>query len=154
MSANCQTLRDRFPEFKDQTVYSDEMIEFWGEIANRLLNKCRWGNMLDLAAMLFVAHHLVLEKQAADVAKRGGTPGQIGVLTSKSVGSVSASYDLSRVTFEGAGHWNMTTYGVRFYQLLRMFGAGPIHIGVGFGTGDFQQAWAGPVVMTNPTQTP
>ena len=47
-----------------------------------------------------------------------------GVLTSKSVDKVSASYDVSGVIDPDAGFWNNTGYGREFYWWWSMSGAG------------------------------
>jgi hypothetical protein len=39
---------------------------------------------------------------------------------------VSVSYDTAAVTLTDAGHWNATTYGIQFWQLQQMAGAGGI----------------------------
>jgi hypothetical protein len=47
-----------------------------------------------------------------------------GPIASKSVGGVSISYDVGAVTIENAGHWNGSQYGIQFYQLAMIVGAG------------------------------
>jgi len=44
-----------------------------------------------------------------------------------------------------AGHWNLTVYGTRFIRFAKMFGAGPIQIGIGYNPSPFGgPAWPGP----------
>lgn len=148
MTVTTKSFRDAFVEFTDQTRYTDPMVNFWGQIAGRMVNPRRWGSFTDLGVMLFMAHHLVLEKQAMDAAARGGDPGtRVGVMTNKAVGDVSVGYDSVTVSEKDGGHWNMTTYGSRYLRLLRTFGAGPVQIGVGPSFGAGLSAWGGPITM-------
>jgi hypothetical protein len=41
---------------------------------------------------------------------------------------VTQAYDTTAGIVPEAGHWNLTTYGMRFIQLVLMFGAGPIQV--------------------------
>ena len=115
--------------------------------------------LVDLAVQQWVAHQIVLEQQAIQAAAAGGNPGtKIGIITSKSVNGVSVGFDVGSVTGgtlqENAGYYNQTIYGMRFYRLMRMRGAGPIQIGIGrnppflffnnFGILGSSNAWAGP----------
>lgn len=94
--------------------------------------------------MLFIAHHAVLERKALDAAAQpGGVPGvSTGVINSKSVDKVSVGYDTAAGTEEGAGHWNLTVYGIRLKSLFNMMGAGPVQVGIGCPAGP--GAWPGP----------
>lgn len=120
--------------------------------------------LADFATELFVAHSIVLEKQAIDQASTGGNPGtQIGVITSKSIGGVSVSFDVSQIVDQKSGFWGQTQYGLRFIRLARLRGMGPIQIGIGVApaflffnswglTGSYN-AWAGPYPMLAPSDT-
>jgi len=127
------TFRSHFPEFGTPPgtgAYSDPRVSFWLDVGGKLLNAGRWGDLLDHGLELFVAHHLSLEAGNFLAAAKGGAPGSTtGILTGKTVGPLSASYDAGVITLENAGHWNQTTYGIQFYQLMRMAGAGPVHVG-------------------------
>ncbi|MBB4017377.1 hypothetical protein GGR16_002406 [Chelatococcus caeni] len=123
------TFRQTFPEFSSETTYPDAQITFWLGLGEKLLNACRWGDVLDYALALFAAHNLVLEAQAQRTAAAGGIPGQSsGATSSKTVDKVSVSYDVNAGIVAGAGHWNLTTYGTRFIDLVMMFGAGGIQL--------------------------
>lgn len=125
--------RTNFPEFAyKRGQFPDSSITFWLAVGYLRLNARRWVSLLDLGVQLYVAHNIVLEKQAADAAKRGGSPGQsTGPVNSKSVDKVSVGYDTAAAILEGAGNYNLTTYGTRFYELMLMAGAGPVQIGPG-----------------------
>lgn len=123
------TFREDFPEFTDDVKFPDARIEFWLSIAGIMLNATRWDTLLDHGTELFIAHHLTMDLANQRAADTGGNIGQtMGPLASKSVDKVAASYTTGAVTLENAGHWNLTTYGLQFYQLLRMVGAGGIQL--------------------------
>ena len=141
-------MRTGFPEFADQTAYPDAFIQYWLTWAYLLLNPCRWGNILDLAAQLYAAHNLVEERRAYLESLKGGVPGMaVGPVNSKNVKDVSVSYDISAVSEAEAGDWNQTIYGRRLWRMIEMAGMGPIQVGVGatppwvFAQG---MAWPGP----------
>jgi hypothetical protein len=118
------TFRADFSEF-DQAAYPDADVTFWLTLAGKLLNVERWADLLDVGTELFIAHQLVLEKQAKKTSAVGGVPGMgVGVLTAKAVKDVSAGYDATAAIELDAGHWNSTTFGLRFINLARMVGSG------------------------------
>jgi len=163
MSVTKDSFREGFAKvFIDTDAYPDEAVTFWLGIASLMLTP-RWGEsspnpdvppttQLDWGTMLFAAHHLILEKQSADAAKRKATPGlTTGAISGDSVGKVSRNYDTSAGLELEAGHWNLTTYGLRFIAIAKMVGAGPITInghGGAFGIGAqgslVGNAWIGP----------
>jgi hypothetical protein len=152
------SFRIDFPEFGSVVIYPNSVITYYLTLAGFLLSRTRFGcpvaavsnppsNMYDMATELFVAHHIAIEKQAMDAARTGGTPGvTTGPVASKSVGPVSISYSPGDVVSEGAGFWNLTVYGMRFWKLVMMFGAGPIQVGVGCAPLWNTGAWPGPLV--------
>lgn len=143
--------------FANVDSYPDEAIGFWIGIAYLMLPVNRWGPsvestalpptaLLDYGVMFFVAHQLALEDQSRKAAARGATPGlQTGAIASNSVGPVSRSYNTAAGITADAGHWNLTTYGTRFYELLMMVGMGPVTENGGYppyGFGGFGGAFA------------
>lgn len=119
------TFRLHFPEFGDDTVYPDPQIQFGLDISTVCLSPYRWGSLLQAGVELMTAHQLALSQRALQSGAAGGTPGAAGgLVTSKSVSKVSVGYDVSSTAMEGAGPWNYTTYGQRFYWLMRMVGIG------------------------------
>lgn len=109
------------------------MVTQFINLAAAFQNPNRWDPLvIDYGAGLFVAHHLVLEARNAATANAGGIPGTVeGVRTAKSVDKVAISYDAQSVALEGAAFWNMTSYGIRFYQLTRAYGTGGAQLGAG-----------------------
>jgi hypothetical protein len=118
-----------FPEFGNPTQYSETGISLWITEGYAELDACRFGTHLDMAVMLFAAHNTVLGQQNAMAVAAGGVVGQAsGPLSSKTVGPVSASYDVNAVTSEGAGIYNSTSYGQRLWKMMLTFGSGPMYV--------------------------
>lgn len=121
--------RSHRPEFADVTRFPDTVVAHQLRIASLTLGEQTWGDLWAYGIELRAAHYLALGARTAAAAAAGGIGGGIsGILTSKSVDKVSAGYDVGAVTNEGAGFWNTTAYGVEFYQLLMMMGAGPVQL--------------------------
>lgn len=120
--------RVAFPQFADETAYPDARLDILSTFVGTQLNAAVWGDSLDFATMLYVAHLLTI--QGASNAAGGGSGGGSvsGPVTSKSVDKVSVAFDAGAVTFSGAAFWNQSGYGIQLYQLMLLFGAGPMHI--------------------------
>lgn len=143
MAVTVSDFRAAFPAFANTTRYATPMVTLWLNYVNKTLDAGRWGDLLDMGTMLALAHFLTVEMKAASTAQNGGSPGGVGLLTSKSADGVSASYDVSSVTEEGAGFWNATSYGTRYYRMARMVGAGPIQLGYDASVSASGGAWPG-----------
>lgn len=122
---NAQFRKD-FPEFADPVKYPDSQITFWGSVAEKLVSLDAWGiDMRPTGVELYVAHEITLAGQNSAAGANGGVPGSSGgIASSKTVGSVSVSYDSANTSEKDAGWWNLTTYGKQYIRLARMFGAG------------------------------
>jgi hypothetical protein len=111
--------------FADTSLYSNDLIQSWLTEAYNNMNARVWLSSLDLYAMLRAAHFIVLNTRAAQAAANGGIPGQSGgVLQSKSVGPVSASYDTSIGLDPTALSWNLTVYGQQYWRKAKLAGMG------------------------------
>lgn len=130
---------------------------FWGP--GSLTPNSPPTTIADFATEMWAAHQIVLEKQALAAAATGGDPGtKIGIISSKSVNGVSVGFDVGAITGgnmqANAGYYNQTIYGIRFYRLMKLRGAGPIQLGIGrppaflffnnWGLLGSSNAWAGP----------
>lgn len=123
------TFRQQYPEFKDIEVFPDPMVQLWLDLAKNILPMDRWQDLYDMGVCLVTAHHLVLAVRDQKAADSGGTGGAfMGMVSSKSVDSVSVSYDFSAITMADIGHWGMTSYGVRLMTFARMVGAGGVQL--------------------------
>lgn len=123
------TFRQQFPEFADTTRYPEPLVAFWLDVVTRMLDPNRWADLLDVGLALALAHHLVVAVREQGSAVAGKVPGTVlGMQTSKSVDTVSVSYDVGAVTNEGGGFWNMTTYGIQFLGMARLVGSGGVQL--------------------------
>lgn len=147
MTVTNQSFRDAFPPFNNPQTYPDAELTFWFGLGATLLDPNRWGSSLDYGMQLFVAHNLALEFMAQS-GGQGQAPGQVtGPVTSASVDKVSYSRDPSKAMDPANGHWNLTTYGLRYIRLVMMMGAGPVQVGAPAGGGGsfYNGAWPGPM---------
>lgn len=124
--------------------YAGAQMQFWLDWAYSFLNAPRWGNSLDRGAQLYAAHNLVLALEQQMTAAVGGFPGTTkGPISAESADKGSLSYDTAAATFKDASFWNQTKYGIQLWRLIRIMGAGPIHVGAGCWTDGGAGAWPG-----------
>ena len=112
-----------FPEFGDAAKYPDVQVQYYLDFAVQSLRPEAWRNLLERGTGLFVAHYLAMSA----VSGSGAIPGrgQLGIVASKSVGPASISYDNSAISAQAdAGHWALTSYGLMYWELMRMVGTG------------------------------
>jgi hypothetical protein len=117
------TFRAVFPEFGDSAKYPDAQVQYYLDFAVQSLRPEAWRNLLERGTGLFVAHYLAMSA----ISRAGTIPGrgQLGIVASKSVGPASISYDNSAISAQAdAGHWALTSYGLMYWELMRMVGTG------------------------------
>ena len=125
MSVDTCEFKKVFPEFVDDEKYSPSQIEYWGSIADLRLNADRWGDLITHGKYLFIAHNIALSAQAVAAANKGASVLQsTGLISSKSVGDVSISYDTGASNEENGGNYNLTRYGKELLRLARIVGIG------------------------------
>ena len=122
--------RHDFAEFSDPSAYTPISVKYWLAVSQRLNNPCIWKDLLPLGIELLTAHFVTLEAQALKAGLTGGNPGIAGMgpMGSKSVSQVSISYAVQMAQEEGAGSYNSTTYGQRWWHFTQIFGAGAIQL--------------------------
>lgn len=117
--------RTDYPEFASETRYPDSAVSFYLGQADNTLDQTRLGDQFVYLAELFTAHYVEIRgRRTAQAALGAVNSSGGGVLTSKSVDKVSASYDVSGIVNPDAGFWNNTDYGREFYYWWSMSGAG------------------------------
>jgi hypothetical protein len=125
-----------YPEFKSTGTFPDATVNYWLNFAYLMLNTNAWGSMLDFGVELFVAHNLIIEAINLKMVAIGGLPGiNRGAINSESPGQVSISYDTANASIQKAGHWNITTYGTRYWGLAKAFACRPLSTGPGHSPG-------------------
>lgn len=121
--------RMAIPAFANTQRYGDDIVNYYLYLAQFNVNKDRWGEMYNQGMMWWAAHFITLDAADAAAAARGAAAGAAsGLLTSKSVGSVSMGYDMATASEPDAGHWNLTIYGKRYFAMLKMAGMGGLQI--------------------------
>ena len=125
-----EMFREIMPAFTAE-VLPDAVLQHYIDMANAVVLEARWHRLWKEGMRLYIAHFATLYLQGPeDGANRTqiANAGKIqGGMTSKSVGSVSVSYDNGQAAtsdLTGWGAWKLTTYGTQFATLARMVGAG------------------------------
>ncbi len=125
------------PEGEPSVAYlvDPAIIEMYIGMADAVVKESRWRKQWKFAMGLFIAHFLTLYLQsladanstAAQVVAAGQTR---GLMSSKSVGDVSVSYDFSTIAqgLDGWAAWNLTTFGQQYATLARMVGKGGMYV--------------------------
>lgn len=133
----CFTPRDFrkvMPAFTEEVV-NNAILSRYCEMANRAVQKARWGSLWEEGVRLYVAHFVTLYIQTAP--RAGATLDEIinagrvqGSVTSKSVGGVSVSMDngAAQSDMVGWAGWKLTAFGQQFVTLARMVGKGMMYI--------------------------
>jgi len=105
-----------------------EIMQAYIDLANDSISYSLYGNSLWKICMgLFIAHFLTLYLQTSDDPLSGGTT---GLISSKSVDSVSVSYDNSAITsdMKGFGMFKATSYGEQLVTFAKMLSVGGLYV--------------------------
>lgn len=123
-----------FPQFSE-LVNPESIIEYiclCNSMISYDLYGCAWKRAMSLAIAHFVTLDLMTQDNSGNptaasvVAKAKGA---IGVLTSKSVGDVSASYSTEYLqSLNSWGTWNLTIYGQQFASLAKLMGKAGMYV--------------------------
>lgn len=119
-------------ETTGQPVVPTVVLEAWVKLAHASLNIARYHDAWEMCMGLFIAHFLTLYMQSA--ASPDDPVGKIissglakGMVSSKSAGDLSISYDLSIVSgdeFRGWGTYKLTLFGQQFITMARIYSMG------------------------------
>lgn len=114
-----------FPNFQ---TFDLPLLEEYIKIANGYINIGYFPSNWAYATSLFIAHLCTLYNQMVDPEVSGGQPAgssgtNIGIVSSKSAGDVSVSYDLTSVnSVEGYEFLKQTKYGLLLIGLIKTSG--------------------------------
>ena len=121
--------RADFAAFADTTVYLNSTLTYWLCVSQQLNNPNAWKTLLVTGIELLAAHFMVLETQAMRTALNGGIPGlATGPIQSKAVDRVNIAYAVQMAQEDGAGSYNATIYGQRWWHLAQLVGAGGVQL--------------------------
>jgi hypothetical protein len=111
------------------------ILQMYINLANASIKEARWHDTWHTAMGWFVAHFATLYLQgmadanstAAQVIAKGQTK---GLMSSKSVGDVSVSYDFNAIAqdLEGWASWKLTIYGQQLATFGKMIGKGGMYV--------------------------
>ena len=117
------------------SLIPDEVVEMYIEFAHVCVRYSRYHGAWKMCMGLFIAHFCILymrsmvepDSNAAEVLKSGQAK---GLQTSKSVGSVSVSYDFSLATqgLNDWAAWASTEYGIQLISIAKMYAPRSIYI--------------------------
>ena len=125
-----------YPQFgktdeNGNTVIPSVVIDAFVQLAHACISKARYFDAWNVAMGLFIAHHLTLYLQT--MASPDDSIGKImsaglakGLMSSKSAGDLSVSYDFSIFTgdFNGWGTYAMTAFGQQLITFAKMYSMG------------------------------
>ncbi len=124
MACTIQDFRDRFPEFEDDTEYSDSRIQLFLDDTVLIYlgdDEDRWKGKYDVAHCYAAAHLL----SRATNTEAGNTSAKAGPVSSKAAGGVSVSYSANaKDRSDGDDFWMSTSYGQQFVAIRNMCFAG------------------------------
>src|SRR5580698_5451269 len=120
-----------FPEFDSSAAtgstlqFSPLAVQYWLNFAQLVLNQGLWGAMYYWAVEMFAAHNLALEAWATQGGPQNVPGIAKGMISGKTAGDVSVTYNNQAVFAADAEHWNFTVWGIRLIRYIRMIGSGP-----------------------------
>lgn len=136
---NAEDFLKIYPQFgKDDSgedIVSLEVLDMYIEFANACIKQSRWQDSWKLGMALFVAHFCTLWVQSFADPKSGAhavmqAAQTKGLVTSKSVGDLSITYDFSTALsdLDGWAAWKLTTFGVQLASMAKIIGMGGSYV--------------------------
>lgn len=127
--------RAAYPQFT-ATVVSDNQVQEYITLCNSMISYDLYGDAWKRAMSLAIAHFITMDLMTQDTSTTptvasivAAAKGAIGMLTSKSVGDVSASYSTDYLeTLNSWGTWNLTIYGQQFASLAKLMGKAGMYV--------------------------
>jgi hypothetical protein len=127
-SYTADDFKTMYPQFGE---VPDVVLQAWLNVALATLQYGRWKGYWTLGVGLFIAHFLTLYLQTMTPA--GVSTAKIlesglakGVVSSKSAGDLSKSYDFGAIAseFDGWGTYKQTVFGQQLVHFARLVGKG------------------------------
>lgn len=134
-----------YPRFKNSTeplpagyseglIIPDVVFDIFLQEANARVQKSRWHSQWTGGMCNYIAHkatlYLAATSGASDIPGLIASSSPRAVMTSKTVDSVSVSYDVESVArdLDGFGDFKATTYGQQFASTAKLLGKGGMGI--------------------------
>ena len=123
-----------YPQF---TNISDAVFEFYLKLANSSLSYDAWGDQWEQGMALYIAHFLTLYLQTTNGLSADSPASKViqasysqGLVSSKSVGDISKSYDYGSINddLKGWAAWKLTAFGQQFATIAKLIGKGGSYI--------------------------
>lgn len=118
MATDIATFRLRFPEFEDETLFSDARIQLFLDDSVVFMgdNEARWNSKYNLAQSYLTAHLLSIGTNT----EAGASQSSSGTIASKSAGGVSVSFSgTNQADKSDEDAWLLSTAYGQQYLLLR-----------------------------------
>lgn len=122
-----------FPQFEGKL--DEEIVNLYVTLADNSLSERRWGTAWRIGMANFIAHFCSIHIQnslsaESDVGQLISTANAKGLISSKSAGDVSVSYDFGSIMddIKGYAQWKLTNYGIQFASFAKMVGKGGSYI--------------------------
>lgn len=136
---NLEDFLNIYPQFgkdsDENEIVPSTIIDMYIQFAHACVKQSRWQNGWELGISLFVAHFCTLWVQSFQDPSSGANAVMQaaqtkGLVTSKSVGDLSISYDFSTALgdLNGWAAWKLTTFGVQFASMAKIIGKGGMYI--------------------------
>lgn len=132
---NDANFRKMFPAFADTTVWPEEMLSMYWDMAAEFISPawcpCRMlnGGALQLALDMMTAHIATLMNPQAAEGGAAGVPTGGGIVTSASIGAVSVGV-AAPPTKDMWEYWlGQTPYGQQLLALLKVKAVGGFYVG-------------------------
>lgn len=119
-----------FPQFDDDTKYTDEMCAMWSELAESLHSREVFPEPAYTRLIeLYTAHNISIQYKDIFTSMVGGIPtGDAGAMTVKDQGTVAYTFDGANAAIPNGGQYNVTDYGRQYLQLRNIYAKGCIQI--------------------------
>jgi hypothetical protein len=122
-----------YPQFENKV--DDDIIQLYIDFGTSCISKIKWGTAWKLGMSYFVAHFCIITMQGrmtpeSNEAQVLSAAQAKGLISSKSAGDVSLSYDFGAIMddLQGWAQFKLTTYGIQYASLAKIYGRGAIYV--------------------------